>query len=175
MIAMVRDCVTVCAKVIESQVTDDLETNDVFVKLTEESRRERQRRIETGDQTAILRFVKDPSMQQMHQQQVLQQQQPAATGKAPPRPPGLQSGAGGVERSVPVVTAPRPRVITQGKGMYQKGKGEQQQQQSQKGDQQWYQPRTVYGMRSPAAAIAQQRALLAQGKGGFEKGWRYNR
>jgi len=55
-----------------------------------------------------------------------------------------------------------------------------QQQMQQRGfasrpqSQQWYSPRTVYGMRSPAAAMAQQRALMARG-GPYQQGWRYNR
>mmetsp|Transcript_31905 Transcript_31905/g.94860 ORF Transcript_31905/g.94860 Transcript_31905/m.94860 type:complete len:882 (-) Transcript_31905:62-2707(-) len=55
-LAMIKDTTVVCGKVIESQVTDDLETNEVFVKLTEEARRERQRRIDSGDESAQLKF-----------------------------------------------------------------------------------------------------------------------
>lgn len=54
LLAMVRDTVVVCSRVLESQVTDDLESNEIFVKLTEESRRERQRRIDAGDSSAQL-------------------------------------------------------------------------------------------------------------------------
>jgi len=54
---MVKDTIAQVGKVIEPQITDDLETNDVFVKLTEESRRERQRRIDSGDESAKLQFV----------------------------------------------------------------------------------------------------------------------
>lgn len=44
------------SKVVESMVADDLESNDIFVKLTEENRRDRQRRIDTGDESAKLKF-----------------------------------------------------------------------------------------------------------------------
>merc|ERR1711874_184360 len=39
------------------QLSDDVESLDIFIKLTEESRRERQRRIDAGDETARLKFV----------------------------------------------------------------------------------------------------------------------
>merc|ERR1719433_360582 len=48
----------------------DLENPDMFVKLTEENRRERQRRIDAGDETARLKFS------------TLAIQQPAAVAKA---------------------------------------------------------------------------------------------
>jgi len=56
LIFMVSDTVVPVLKVVESQLDDDLETNEVFVKLTEEARRERQRRLDSGDQTAQLKF-----------------------------------------------------------------------------------------------------------------------
>jgi len=60
LIELIRD--TVCFNpdnaVLESQLSDDLDNVDIFVKLTEENRRERQRCIDTGDETAILKFSK---------------------------------------------------------------------------------------------------------------------
>merc|ERR1712228_388928 len=53
----VRDTLTMCMKEIESQLGEDLESYDVFIKLTEESRRERQRRIDMGDDGAVLKFT----------------------------------------------------------------------------------------------------------------------
>jgi len=44
------------SKVVESMVSDDLESNDIFVKLTEESRRDRMRRIDAGEDGAQLKF-----------------------------------------------------------------------------------------------------------------------
>ncbi|CAK0857759.1 unnamed protein product, partial [Prorocentrum cordatum] len=55
MVGLVRDTVILCRKVLESQLHDDLESNGIFVKLTEACRQERQRRIDTGDQTAQLK------------------------------------------------------------------------------------------------------------------------
>jgi len=59
LIALVNDTVIQNrSKVVESQVTDDLETNEIFVKLTEEARRDRQRRIDAGDDSAVLKFLR---------------------------------------------------------------------------------------------------------------------
>jgi len=57
---LVKDTVGIDAKtgVIESQLAEDVDTLDIFVKLTEENRRERQRRIDAGDETAKLKFLK---------------------------------------------------------------------------------------------------------------------
>mmetsp|Transcript_6801 Transcript_6801/g.16929 ORF Transcript_6801/g.16929 Transcript_6801/m.16929 type:complete len:857 (-) Transcript_6801:133-2703(-) len=61
LIATLSDTVVVNAhadeqKLLESVINEDVETLDVFVKLAEEQRRERQRRIEAGDETATLNF-----------------------------------------------------------------------------------------------------------------------
>jgi len=56
LIGLIPDSAVICEDIVESQLVDDLETNEVFVKLTEESRRERQRRLDEGDQSAVLRF-----------------------------------------------------------------------------------------------------------------------
>jgi len=75
------------SKVVESMVSDDLESNDIFVKLTEECRRDRARRIDAGDESAKLKFSR-----------------PAAGGAAnmaaaaPPAGGIVQSKAGGVTR-----------------------------------------------------------------------------
>lgn len=58
-----------------------------FVKMTEEHRRERQRRIDAGDETAKLKFVRGaPSAQGGR---------PQPPGTAPPRPAGSPSNKGG--------------------------------------------------------------------------------
>lgn len=44
-------------KVIESQITADLEGNTIFVKLAEEMRRDRSRRVEAGDESARLHLT----------------------------------------------------------------------------------------------------------------------
>jgi len=60
LVELVGDTLIVCDKILESQITDDLETNEVFVKLTEEARRDRSRRIQAGDATAQLKFSRNP-------------------------------------------------------------------------------------------------------------------
>merc|ERR1711953_546735 len=42
--------------ILELKLTDETETLDIFCKLTEDGRRERQRRIDAGDETAKLKF-----------------------------------------------------------------------------------------------------------------------
>jgi len=43
--------------ILTSQLAEETESVDIFVKLTEEQRRERQRRIDAGDETAKLKFT----------------------------------------------------------------------------------------------------------------------
>merc|ERR1712146_746532 len=54
LVAMIKDTVSLdtAKKVMSSPLEDNLEGIDIFVKLTEENRRERQRRIDAGDETA---------------------------------------------------------------------------------------------------------------------------
>merc|ERR1719321_2537272 len=56
---MVKDSVTLNKEkqVLETSHSDELESFDIFCKLTEESRRARQRRIDAGDETAVLKFT----------------------------------------------------------------------------------------------------------------------
>lgn len=58
LIALLKDTVSLDSvkKVMTSPLEDDLDNVDIFVKLTEETRRERQRRIDAGDETARLKF-----------------------------------------------------------------------------------------------------------------------
>lgn len=60
LVELVRDTITINEKseVLEPQLSDDMDNFDIFVKLTEENRRERQRRIDAGDATAKLQFAK---------------------------------------------------------------------------------------------------------------------
>lgn len=51
LLALINDTVVLCGKVVDSQLVDELDMNDIFVALTEESRRFRQRRID-GDASA---------------------------------------------------------------------------------------------------------------------------
>jgi len=56
-IALIKDTVSTKDGLFVSQLSDDLDNLDIFLKLTEEQRRERQRRIDAGDETARLKFV----------------------------------------------------------------------------------------------------------------------
>merc|ERR1712196_302305 len=75
---------------LEAKLAEDA-TLETFVKVTEEHRRERQRRMDAGDETAQLKFSR-PGPQQNKQQQ---QQQPSNRGPQapshPPRRPAVQS------------------------------------------------------------------------------------
>jgi len=55
--ALIKDSVATKEGIIVSQLSDDLDNLDIFLKLSEEARRERQRRIDAGDETARLHFV----------------------------------------------------------------------------------------------------------------------
>jgi len=55
--ALVKDVVSTKDNLLVSEFSDDLEALDTFVKVTEEKRRERQRRIDAGDETAKLKFT----------------------------------------------------------------------------------------------------------------------
>jgi len=57
MLVFIKETVTIKDKVLVCELADDLDNFDIFVKLTEEQRRERSRRIEAGDETARLKFT----------------------------------------------------------------------------------------------------------------------
>jgi len=73
-LAMIDDTVVASSEAVDSQLTDSLHSNDIFVRLTEEGRRVRQRRIDGGDQAAVLKFVN-------------QRPDVPAVGSVPPPPP----------------------------------------------------------------------------------------
>jgi len=56
-LSLIKDTVTTKDGLVVSQLSDDLDSLEIFVKLTEEHRRERQRRIDAGDETARLKFM----------------------------------------------------------------------------------------------------------------------
>ncbi|CAE7405966.1 unnamed protein product, partial [Symbiodinium pilosum] len=58
-VKLVKDTVAISedTKMFSTILEDELESMDMLVKLTEESRKERQRRIDAGDETARLKFV----------------------------------------------------------------------------------------------------------------------
>jgi len=57
LLALIKDTVAIKDGLVVSNLSDDLDSLDILIKLTEEHRRERQRRIDAGDETARLKFV----------------------------------------------------------------------------------------------------------------------
>lgn len=88
-VEFVKDTVSLNDKtgIMTTQLSDDIENFDIFVKLTEENRRERERRIDAGDETAQLKFSKHMPQQQQQQGQMAkkpyQQVQQAQMAKKP--------------------------------------------------------------------------------------------
>lgn len=97
-LSLMKDTVTIKDGVVVSQLSDDLDNLDIFLKLTEESRRERQRRLDAGDETARLKFV-------------LPAQSKPAEPKVVAKPEAKPAAK-------PVTTAgtPAPKVAAKGKG-----------------------------------------------------------
>lgn len=60
LLALIKDTIDLNStnQVLEAVLPEDLENFDVFVKKTEESRRERQKRLDAGDETVRLKFQK---------------------------------------------------------------------------------------------------------------------
>lgn len=77
LIALVKDTVIINSsnQVMEAQLGEELESFDIFVKLTEEARRIRLRKLDEGDESARLKFQKPES--------------------TPPAPPPMQHHQGG--------------------------------------------------------------------------------
>lgn len=90
---LIDDTVVSVDRVLESQLTDELHSNDIFVRLAEENRQVRQRRIDLGDKSAILRL-------QLNRQ---------SSSSAPPRivHPPTTAGNLGIPAG-PLVPPPRP-------------------------------------------------------------------
>jgi len=84
MVDLIRDTVLVTGKnkVLEPQLPEDLESHNLFVMLTEESRRDRNRRIDMGDESARLKILTQgqkgsaPASAATNQAAAPQQQQP---------------------------------------------------------------------------------------------------
>eukprot|EP00448_Togula_jolla_P040740 CAMPEP_0170645310 /NCGR_PEP_ID=MMETSP0224-20130122/43002_1 /TAXON_ID=285029 /ORGANISM="Togula jolla, Strain CCCM 725" /LENGTH=915 /DNA_ID=CAMNT_0010976499 /DNA_START=64 /DNA_END=2812 /DNA_ORIENTATION=- len=95
MALMVKDTVTIDSESLSMNTPlSEVESFDIFVKLTEESRRERQRRIDAGDETARLKF--DPLLQK--KPTVMPPQAPAARTPATyntPKMPHVKGKGGG--------------------------------------------------------------------------------
>jgi len=115
-IAMVKDSVSTKDGLVVSQLSDDLENLDIFLKLTEEGRRERQRRLDAGDETARLKFVQPA------------EPKPAAPKPAPkPAAPAAAkpavAGAPQKSAAVAAAVAAKPAVVQASKGGKAWGKG----------------------------------------------------
>lgn len=94
LVELVKDTVPM-EKLIESMVSDDLESNDIFIKLTEEARRDRQRRLDAGDDAAALKFSR-----------------PTAPGSAiSASAPSTEGGTGGPPTPKPAPTALSPGMV----------------------------------------------------------------
>jgi len=95
LVKLAKDTVAISedTKMFSTILDDDLESMDALVKLTEESRKERQRRIDAGDETARLKFV-------LHN----------------PAPAPVAPAAVAVAAAVPAIPGPK------GKGKGKKGK-----------------------------------------------------
>lgn len=104
---MLKDTVTTKDGLLVTQLDEATESFDIFLKLTESSRRERDRRIEAGDETARLKY--DPSAARYDERSYT---------PAPP-PPG-RYGGGPV---VPPSSGYGPRAAGSGYGGKDKGKG----------------------------------------------------
>jgi len=89
---LIKDTVTIDSEksVLSSQLNDDVDQLDIFVKLTEECRRERQRRVDAGDETARLKF------NELNLKQNTPKAAPKAAGATAWKPgaPGWKPGAG---------------------------------------------------------------------------------
>jgi len=86
--ALLKDVVSTKDGLLISQLSDDLENCDIFVKLTEEHRRERQRRIDAGDETARLKFTPPPKPVEkpVEKPEAKAKAEPKAEAKAPTNP-----------------------------------------------------------------------------------------
>jgi len=58
---LIDNTVVTVDRVVESQLTDELHSNDIFLRLAEDDRQVRQRRVDSGDTSAILRVVERPA------------------------------------------------------------------------------------------------------------------
>merc|ERR1712070_502678 len=89
LVELIKETVEINAKnMLEAKLAEDA-TLETFVKVTEEHRRERQRRMDAGDETAQLKFTR-PGPPQAKQQQQQTGKGPQAPNH-PPRRPAVQS------------------------------------------------------------------------------------
>lgn len=93
---LLKDTVSIKDSLCVSTLGEDIESMDAFLKLTEQGRRERERRLEAGDETARLKFV-NPAPQKAQPKQDAKPAAAAATdatgaGKAEAKGKGKDKG-----------------------------------------------------------------------------------
>lgn len=96
LLQMIKDVVILTGEppVLTSQLgAESLESPDIFVKFTEEARRERKRRAEAGDETSTLRYTPPAANAPPPPARPMQQWQPAP--RQTPRPNSQWQGGGG--------------------------------------------------------------------------------
>jgi len=113
--ALIKDAVTTKDGIVVSQLSDDLDNLDIFLKLSEEARRERQRRIDAGDETARLHFVLPAQPKPVEKAAA----KPAAVAAKPEAKPVATTAGTPAPKAAVQKTTPAP---AQGKG-WGKGKG----------------------------------------------------
>ncbi|CAE8628155.1 unnamed protein product [Polarella glacialis] len=153
---------------MESQLDGELESNDVFVKLTEEARRERLRRIDAGEEGAALKF--NNRAPQDSSPGPLKAIAPNAAGQTAIRPSMIQKGVG---KGGPV--NPQQQMLQQQQmqqqlrqKMMQQGQGQGQGMPMQG---QGFAPRPAFGMRPgmPMAMQGMKGGMMGQQR--FGQGW----
>ena len=98
LLQMIKDVVTLSGDpaVLTSQLDGQLDSPEIFVKLTEEERRERKRRAEAGEETSALKYIPPTAAPPPPAARQAQQWQQAP--RQPPRPQQWQGGGGGWNR-----------------------------------------------------------------------------
>lgn len=91
LVALLKDALSVNAgKVLETSLDEDT-PSETFVKLTEENRRERERRVDAGDETAKLKFPRAGAAQPPGPTAATAKSAPKAEGKTPGFSPGAKA------------------------------------------------------------------------------------
>jgi len=115
-LALIKETVTVKDGLLVSQI-ESLDGLDSFVKLTEEHRRERQRRIDAGDETARLKFVTPAEPKALPKVEAKPAATKAVVSAVPAKVVAATKGAG-----VSVPATKGAAVVPAGKGKDAKGK-----------------------------------------------------
>eukprot|EP00933_Yihiella_yeosuensis_P039023 TRINITY_DN3296_c1_g1_i1.p1 TRINITY_DN3296_c1_g1~~TRINITY_DN3296_c1_g1_i1.p1 ORF type:complete len:963 (-),score=309.24 TRINITY_DN3296_c1_g1_i1:677-3565(-) len=174
---LIKDTIIVCGpKVVESQLEAELETNDIFIKLAEESRRDRLRRIDAGEEGAQLKFAGRPMMEPPSLQ-AAGSKMPAVAGLQGIMAKGMGKGAPGISQQQMMMQQQQQRqpFLRQQlqQGMMQNQAGAQGGVQQRMQGMQQNVPAAFSGARpgmTSGVPLAQQR-MLAQQRGFGGQGW----